>query len=923
MQRSNDHPSDNLHGYNLHSNVNQPSTENDNNISGNKNYNDSNVNRNATSSYTAQQPNAMAMRSGLQNPSGSNYQVAEPSMGGGISMKMSPYDSAKIEVAKEHLVEALNSTHINDKTKDTETTGTNTGTGTGTTRLNNSGVDNDTRTNPALAGVTTAGTAAAGVGAAKTLASQNDQRYTTAPTAAENPMTAETSKDNTMSAPRSTGHIEPRHSTGLDRDSVERTEATHHHHHHQPQQQQHQQQMQGVHDEHLPASMRGHQVHTAGVMGASSPWFPAPPMNDTVVCTTDIPPTAPGQATSASNTTTSTSRAKARRSSHDSLPKSSSHKSEDDHHHHHGIAEKVMNVFRRRSTSDELEKERTKASTTTPATTTATTAGTSGPSENTKTAAAMGVAAAGGVGARGANRDVNQSTHNEPAPGSPHLTSSGAPKADLHATSGVPAPKVDVKPTKTLNQGYNNQKPHQGLEASSTKETSSPTSTTDKIKAPILGAAATAGVAAMGAAANAEYKARSAKDSAWDKLHGNNTAATHNNDNVHESGYKTTASSAATPPSLAHSKTQSSASSGATLDTTKSIYTPSVNSTANKSSTSTPGTIPSGPGTGLDKTAVTDADPGHGTTSTAPHHNPLASYIGQKAAAVRESVSHVAHRRSSATPSDTPNKVSDAKDPVVGTSHNTATPSAYQKPTHSTAPGTAMPPPTTTAAGNTASRPLTDKAAAPLGAAAAAGTAAYAGHKAATANDTPSTNTNDNINIHRDRDRDTDNRHNTSAYPTTTTPTAMHTGTTTAPAKVPMSTAAGFAPTADMTAPTAAPTSTAKHTTSNANEGSIGASAVPSSDRTSAPVPSTYQAPILQAGPGEKVAWVKTVTTTDYYGDKAAAAAGDGGNGGEMKTHDGGNTGDRAVRPTHQKVYNNNDNNSHEQDLQRGGGHRM
>ncbi|KAG0232177.1 hypothetical protein BGW41_001935 [Actinomortierella wolfii] len=37
---------------------------------------------------------------------------------------------------------------------------------------------------------------------------------------------------------------------------------------------------------------------------------------------------------------------------------------------------------------------------------------------------------------------------------SPHLTSSGLPKADLHATHGVPATKLDARPTSTINMSY-------------------------------------------------------------------------------------------------------------------------------------------------------------------------------------------------------------------------------------------------------------------------------------------------------------------------------------------------------------------------------------------------------------------------------------------------------------------------------------
>ncbi|KAF9296393.1 hypothetical protein BGZ91_010182, partial [Linnemannia elongata] len=64
--------------------------------------------------------------------------------------------------------------------------------------------------------------------------------------------------------------------------------------------------------------------------------------------------------------------------------------------------------------------------------------------------------------------DKTAADHSNPASTTAHTMTSASnksqpiadfPNADLHATSGVPASKVDVHPTTKLNQGYNTHHP--------------------------------------------------------------------------------------------------------------------------------------------------------------------------------------------------------------------------------------------------------------------------------------------------------------------------------------------------------------------------------------------------------------------------------------------------------------------------------
>ncbi|KAG0076449.1 Bud site selection protein, Revert to axial protein 1 [Linnemannia elongata] len=77
-----------------------------------------------TSSLNKDAGIAMTAGQRVQNPSGANYQVAGPTIGGTAT----PYNPENIEVAKEHLAESFGKASLHDNT--TTTTGTGTGTGT-------------------------------------------------------------------------------------------------------------------------------------------------------------------------------------------------------------------------------------------------------------------------------------------------------------------------------------------------------------------------------------------------------------------------------------------------------------------------------------------------------------------------------------------------------------------------------------------------------------------------------------------------------------------------------------------------------------------------------------------------------------------------------------------------------------------------
>jgi len=66
-----------------------------------------------SSSERTDNAKATALRAGVQNPSGSNYLVAGPTIGGTAT----PYNPDNIEVAKERLADSLSKTSIQDNTQ--------------------------------------------------------------------------------------------------------------------------------------------------------------------------------------------------------------------------------------------------------------------------------------------------------------------------------------------------------------------------------------------------------------------------------------------------------------------------------------------------------------------------------------------------------------------------------------------------------------------------------------------------------------------------------------------------------------------------------------------------------------------------------------------------------------------------------------
>ncbi|KAG0200723.1 hypothetical protein BGX28_006292 [Mortierella sp. GBA30] len=853
MQRENDK---NKEGHDSNINRNLPSSPTNSDVNTNTNINTRDLN--ATSSYQPQQVSATAMRSTLQNPSGFNYAVAEPSIGGTAV----PYDSANIETAKQHLADSLNSTRISN-TDSANISSDNTGV-SGAAAKNMATHDDENHPQPAhmpsyakdipssTASVATLygsaspaeetvatntwqanknKTKTVGIGATSA-AVQNSQ---------SKPATAERSTDSTayaltqpagttdtlparnatssVNAPISSGGpLEPRHSTGLNTSSAPYSSSL--------STDQQRGLLQG--EDHLPESMKGREVSTAAVMGATSPWAPAPPIKDTVTSTTDVPPTVPGQAPSSTNMGMDTHKptaadvgllagaagtagyitSLAHQPGQDSTDVSTDEnlKATRSAERRPSLAEKVKNVFRRRSSTAEPEKDnlesrdirddnignpnsdsiikQRKSS------------GLSAREMATAAAAAAKIQAATAAGPH--SQEVNRTLSNASQEGrtmaaeSPHLTSSGAPRADLHATSGNLAPKVDAVPTTTLNQGYNHIK-RTDADVSKTTATDARAGEKDRrplkerISAPIFGSV----IAGTGVLTGRKASRDASKD--------------------------TTQTNPTVTPSAT---TTSTTPSGASMDSTAAVYAPSTDSPARMSSASP------GAGAALDQGGMNDRNAQSGATSPpASPSRPLAEKIkapmvGAAAAVagighrMKETVSNVARRRSSvgankasgATTTGTTGTVgpmtattSSNVMPVVGAGSATgASMTAKDLPAKDTLQTTSATPlthetttPTTTGGSNVGTAAALE--------AAAAAHAAYAGHMA-----TPATMT--------------------SSYD----------------ANTPQSNLAGMS-----TKP--------------------GVSVISSADQISATPASTYHGDVPKAGPGEEVVWVKTVTTTDYY----------------------------------------------------------
>ncbi|CAO3563898.1 unnamed protein product [Mortierella alpina] len=848
MQRGND--IDKLTGANSNINSNLPSNNNHPRTSTAANGTGAMSDLNATSSYQQQSAPATALRANRQNPGGADSAVAEPSIGGVAT----PYDSANIEAAKQHLVDSLNGTHINSSVDNT---------------YNNKSVTSTLATGAASVATGAAAADAAALTAAKKLVSHDDQSQSeaggshlnqaarmpsyardipsssastttlygspfptdhdastssTGTTAARDmncsqssttaPLSASSMHSNLHSEHQSLGSARP---TGLSQNPTATSSST-------VPTSTDSQQLHHKDDYAVSGSMKGREVPTAGVMGATSALFAAPPMKDTVTSITDIPPTAPVQATTSSNmsmgshgpTAAMGAAAAGAGAAAYSTNKSqkatnnlaTSNKDADLLKTHRAerrpsIVDKVKNVFRRRSSAAELDNDNIetgnfRASNTLGAPNNEAaikhrkSSGLNSREMATAAAAAAKIQAATAAGPHShrVNKTVNELSQqgSKMTPDSPHLTSSGAPKADLHATSGITATKIDAVPTTTLNQGYHNPKAHDLDASKSAVTTGHPHDSKmdtrplkEKISAPLIGTAV-----AGTAAAYAGHRASTGKEVSRDSV--DLTPADHN-------------------PML-----MSSTSPAASTTLGKS----DMNVNTHHANMDTSSTSPS-------KVATT-----HPTTGTADMGSTMSSTAPYSSSATGPTIasSHAMPAIGAATAAgaamasrDMPSKDTLVKDHNLHTSSVTP----MNTTTHVT------PLTTSTAA------PQSNMSAGKMGTAsalgtAAAGTAAYAANQSSAPNHTMNTSN--------------DTSYNNTLYANTNTNTAGYNNTINTHNST-------------LSAPATASTK-------------IGADDIVAADKIAAAIPSSFHGTVPKAGPGEEVVWVKTVTTTDYYDTKNA-----------------------------------------------------
>ncbi|KAG9320159.1 hypothetical protein KVV02_004296, partial [Mortierella alpina] len=837
---------------------------------------------NATSSYQQQSAPATALRANYQNPGGADSAVAEPSIGGAAM----PYNSAKIEAAKQHLVDSLNGTHIDNSVDHTNNSKSVTSTiPSGATSVATGAakklVSHDDETKLATSGShpsqvaempsyakdipsSTASTttlygspfptdhdssiSSTGTGAARDMSS--GQSRTTAP------LGASSMHPNLHSEQQNLGTVHP---TGLSQNVTTHSSST-------APMMTDSQQLHHQDGNTASGSMKGREVSTAGVMGATSALFAAPPMKDTVTSTTDIPPTAPGQAPASSNLPMGSHDAAAMGATAAAAGAAAynTNKSQQDAdllktnraERRPSIADKFKNVFRRRSSAVELDNDNIEtgnfrgSNNTLGAPNNDTTlqkrksSGLNSREMATAAAAAAKIQAATAAGPHShlVNKTVNELSQQDSktmAPDSPQLTSSGAPKADLHATSGVPATKIDAVPTTTLNQGYHNAKAHDVV-TSKTATTASHAHDTrplkEKISAPISGTAI-----AGTAAAFAGHRASTGKETINDPM---DPAAAVNASSDHNPTHMSSTSPAA-----------------GTLDKT-------------------------GMNVDTDHSRVGASATSHPTSPTRPLAEKVKAPIVGAAAAVaglgnkmKETVSNVTRRRSSTDAS----KVA-ATQPAMGTaSMGTTMPST----TSSSANQTAIPP--MASSGTTGPAFESSHAMPTIGATTAAGASMAARDMSNRDMSTRDTFAKDNNN---------NNVHTSSAAPAMTTTYATPSSTSTTAPKSNISagnlgtaSALGAAAVASTAAYATHQPSAPSHTmntsnnttnnttgynnTSNTNHAvlntpgtaskKMGAEDITVADKIASAIPTSFHGTVPKAGPGEEVVWVKTVTTTDYY----------------------------------------------------------
>ncbi|KAF9428171.1 hypothetical protein BGZ94_003212, partial [Podila epigama] len=469
---------------------------------------------NGNSSHAGIQTNASAMRAG-RSQGELAYEVAGPTIGG-MPRDVSPYDPAKIEVAKDNLVDSMNKAHISSDdgattivTKTTTTTTTIKPVEPSLGQSVANAASNAGATAAHAVGAAATGAVAAGaslVNAAKNMVSKNDEHsldsphphpipimsssssvshptsttYTptssnihnnyntnavpssvpTGATIARAPVSAAPTPANTMNissmAPSvsyvaPTTHMEPIRSTGLDKSpaaSIHSSASS----------------IRSIGSDSTPViatysefmAKNPNNVATAGVIGSASATGAAPPVHETVH--------ASHKGSSAADKTSPPSSHSS--SSEHLTPSSASAKEEHPRERRGSIRDKVKNVFHRRPSAQAQEE-----------------------------AAAAAAAAAAAEEAKKPKAYDPKSDRFEAVPETPY-TSSGAPKADLHAAPGKPAVRLDAHPTKTLNQGTNphpRSRPHSpSLEDQASRAASTATT-------PVIGAASTLGATAAGA----------------------------------------------------------------------------------------------------------------------------------------------------------------------------------------------------------------------------------------------------------------------------------------------------------------------------------------------------------------------------------------------------------------------------------------
>ncbi|KAG0099331.1 hypothetical protein BGZ93_008045 [Podila epicladia] len=713
-------------------------------------------NLNATSSHDNQNPTAKAMRSGQQHEVA--YEVAGPTVGG-MAPQVTSYNQYNI-------TDSMSKAKISEGTLPTTTTTIK--------PVGASSIDSISKAGAKAAGAVgavSAGAAAAGgdlANAAKNLVSHHDTPEGSLESPHPHPITympgktteSQTATTSDLRSASKPAFVEPIHSTGLNNPIA----PTHHHT-----------------TQNIPKG----EVVTAGPPSHSS--------------------SNVGLAKMIPNSTTPTL-----------TPAEEKHL----HEHRSSIKDKVKNVFRRRSSAQAA-------------------------------AEAEAAAAAAAEAAKTKSYDARLDRF-EAIPETPY-TSSGAPKADLHAAPGKPAVKLDAHPTTTLNQGHNSRRherstPDLAMSKTSTTSSSSSVSSrplSEKITTPVVGTAATIGAAAAGTSAYLSTKAKDAKDAAVDST----STSTCSNKSVPPTPYSTpvvnTSSTYAPATTLPAVERTSVKTTGITAEPSRSLsekITAPLTGAAATVGAAAAGTtmyLSSKSKDGKDTAVGTTSNLAHSSkptahttttystlsanvinppaiektnTATAKPFRPLTEKVTAPVVGAATAVGAAA----TGTAAYVGNKVKDAKDTAVGSSNNLThgqrtTTTSYTTPAANasySAPAIEKTPVTTAH-----SRPLTEKITAPVVGAAAAGTAAYMGNKAKDAKDTATSG----------------NAHNSSSYTTTTT-----TGTP-------------------------APTAYSKTTSSS------GAAPVLAKSADKIAIPASYKGPIPTAGPGEQVVWVKTTTTTDYY----------------------------------------------------------